>query len=78
MKKALNQKRMFVYEADQYDCHADTEDDNQDDGEPRVCGRRSSFLLFGRFEFMELCGYCHAVFQFGVGFGLLFAVLSDV
>lgn len=31
MKKALNQKRMFVYETDQYDCHADTEDDDQDD-----------------------------------------------
>ena len=31
MKKVLIQKRMFVYETDQYDCHADTEDDDQDD-----------------------------------------------
>ena len=31
MKKALNQKRMFVYETDQDDSHADTEDDDQDE-----------------------------------------------
>ena len=78
MKKVLIQKRMFVYETDQYDGHADTEDDDQDDREPRVGGRRSSFLLFSRFEFVGLCGHCHAVFQFGVGFGLLFAVFSEV
>jgi len=35
-------------------------------------------LLSSRFEFMGLGGYCHAVFQIGAGYGLLFAVISDV
>ncbi len=35
-------------------------------------------LLCSRFEFMGLGGYCHAVFQIADGYGLLFAVISDV
>jgi hypothetical protein len=35
-------------------------------------------LLCGRFVYPGLCDCCHAVFQIGVGYGLLFAVLSDV
>ena len=31
-----------------------------------------------RFVFPGLCGYCHAVLQIGVGYGLFFAVISDV
>jgi hypothetical protein len=35
-------------------------------------------LLCSRFEFIGLGGYCHAVLQIGAGYGLLFAVISDV
>ena len=35
-------------------------------------------LFGGRFDCFGLCDRCHAVFQIGFCYGLLFAVLSDV
>ena len=51
-----------------------------DDNDEDVIGSGTwlGALLCCRFELMGLCGYCHAVFQIGAGYGLLFTVVSDV
>ena len=78
-KKVNDKEKMkFLYVAPKaIDCVNDDSDDDYYDNVIRS-GAWFGALLRSRFEFLGLGGYCHDVLQIGTGYGLLFAVISDV